>query len=350
MTKMMATKGIYIYGVVPNLYSPDMFRSLEGSGVYAIPFQNISAIVSDRYNIELEQLGRESLGHLLVHHQKTVEELQNKGFSLIIPMKLGKVLKSKQDVIKILTNGYHLIVSTLGKIENLIEMDLVASWADFPKILREIGNHPEILAMKDELQKKSGNPSQVDQVSVGMLVQKLLKAKNTAVELNVQQKLSAICKDIKVHEVMDDQMITNSAFLIDRNKLEKFEQIVVAIDDEYEGALNFKMVGPLPCYSFFTLDVNELNPEHVFNAKAELGLDDSTTENEIKKAYLEKAKLFHPDVQLKNGEIETFDRVNKAYHILLDYSIAARQSSNEDKISLVRDKIIDNLILVKIKE
>ena len=39
----MTTKGIYIYGIIPNFYSADMFRSLEKAGVYAIPFQNISA-------------------------------------------------------------------------------------------------------------------------------------------------------------------------------------------------------------------------------------------------------------------------------------------------------------------
>ncbi|MDP2724018.1 MAG: GvpL/GvpF family gas vesicle protein [Bacteroidales bacterium] len=346
----MTAKGIYIYGIVPNLYGPDIFRSLEGSGVYAIPFHNISAIVSDRYEVKIEKLSRESLGHLLVHHQKTVEELQKKGFSMIIPMRLGKVMQTKQEVIRILANGFDLIMATLGKIENLIEIDLVASWADFTQILHEMATHPDIMAMKAELLKNSDTLTQIDQVSIGMLVQKLLKGKNTAVELNIQHQLSAICKDIKVHEVMDDQMITNSAFLIGHNKQERFEQIVVSIDEEYQGKLNFKMVGPLPCYSFFTLDVDELNPEQVFNAKAELGLNDYTTESEIKKAYLEKAKLFHPDMQLQNGDKENFDRINKAYHTLLNYSNAARQSSKEEHISLVKDEVIDNLILVKIKE
>jgi len=346
----MTAKGIYIYGIVPNLYSVDLFRSLEGIGVYAIPFQNISAVVSVRYNVELEKLGRESLGHLLVHHQKTIEDLQNNGFSMIIPMRLGTVRQTKQEVIRILANGYDLIMATLGKIENLIEIDLVASWADFTQILHEMATHPDIMAMKAELLKKSDTLTQTDQVSIGMLVQKLLKGKNTAVELNIQHQLLAICMDIKVHEVMDDQMITNSAFLISRNKQERFEQIVDSIDEVYQGKLIFKMVGPLPCYSFFTLDVDELNPEQVFNAKAELGLSDYTTENEIKKAYLEKAKLFHPDMQLRNDDKENFDRINKAYHTLLNYSNAARQSYNEEHISLVRDKVIDNLIFVKIKE
>jgi hypothetical protein len=55
-------------------------------------------------------------------------------------------------------------------------------------------------------------------------------------------------------------------------------------------------------------------------------------------------------MQLQNGDKENFDRINKAYHTLLNYSNAARQSSKEEHISLVKDEVIDNLILVKIKE
>ena len=149
---------------------------------------------------------------------------------------------------------------------------------------------------------------------------------------------------------MNDQMVTNSAFLINRNKKEKFEQVIDRLDEEYKGLLNFKLVGPLPCYSFYTIEVKELNREHVTQAKTELGLREETSESEIKKAYLEKAKLFHPDTNPGNGNEENFNRINKAYHTLLDYSTAAKQSSEDEYTSLVNEKIIENLILVKIKE
>ena len=83
----MSTKGIYIYGIIPSFYSTDMFRSLENTSVYPITFQNISAIVSESSSGKLDSLDRESLGRLLVHHQKTIETLQSKEFSMFIPMK-----------------------------------------------------------------------------------------------------------------------------------------------------------------------------------------------------------------------------------------------------------------------
>ena len=346
----MTTKGIYIYGIIPNFYSAEMFRSIDDLGLYVIPYQNISAIVSDRESTLLDYTDRESLGHLLVHHQKTIEALTGNGFTLIIPMRLGTILNSKKEVVRIMSNGHALIMDALKKIQFLTEIDLAVTWADFSATLQEVANHPDILTMKDELLTKTDVLSQVDQVKMGMLIQMQLKEKNSQVELNILESLSAVSIDIKNHEVMNDQMITNSAFLINRNNREKFEQIIDKVDEQYKGMLNFKLVGPLPCYSFYTIEVKELSPELVGHAKKDLGLNGETSETEIKRVYLEKARLYHPDSQNEIGNEGDFAKINKAYHTILEYAEAARQSSKDGVISLADENVKNNLILVKIKE
>jgi hypothetical protein len=346
----MSTKGIYIYGFVPNFYSTDMFRSFENSGIYVIPFQNISAIVSDRENEVLDFSDRELLGNLLIHHQKTIEDLMAKGFNMLIPMRLATILNTKEEVINILAKGYNLIIETLKKIEFLIEIDIAVTWADISGIILETAMHPEIIELKQEILEKSNNLSQIDQVKIGMLIQEKLDKKNKEIELNILDSLAQISIDIKTHEVMNDQMITNSAFLINRNNLENFEHAIDKLDENYKGLLNFKLIGPLPCYSFYTIEFKVLNPENIEQGGKELGLNKETTESEIKRAYLEKAKLFHPDSNMENNSEENFNKINKAYHTLLDYSFASKQSNKEELIFLTKERVIENLILVKIKD
>ncbi len=346
----MKTKGIYLYGIVPNFYGAELFRSLKNSGVYFISFQNISAIVSDRELADIDFSDRESLAHLLVLHQKTIEEIMAIGFAIILPMKLGTIVHAKEEVLSILSKGHDLIMATLKRIEFLTEIDLAVTWADFGGTLKEIASHPDIFEMKDKLLKNIDMLTQVDQVKVGMLIQEKLDEKNKQVELNILDSLSAFSEDIKIHEAMNDQMITNSAFLIKRNKTERFELAINKLDEEYKGLLNFKLVGPLPCYSFYTLEIKELNPEQVELAKEEFGLRDETSESEIKTAFQEKAKVFHPDAHQGNGNDENFNRIKRAYHTLLEYSEAASHSSKKYLIPLAKEKVIENLILVKIKE
>jgi len=346
----MASKGVYIYGIVPNFYGATHFQLLENSGVYAVTYQNISAIVSDRKREHPDLNDRESLGHLLVHHQETIEELQRKGFTMIIPLRLGTIVGSKEEVLKVLACGSDLMIDTLKKIEYLTEIDLAVTWADFPATLKEVANHPDILALKNELMQSGEILTQVDQVKVGMLLQEKLIEKNKAVELKILEAFSNISLDIKIHEVMNDEMVTNSAVLIKRDHAAQFEQIIEKLDEDCHGALNFKLVGPLPCYSFFTLEVNILDPGVVIQAGKELGVHEKTTESEIKKAYLEKAKLFHPDNNNDNGDTGNFNTIHKAYHTLLDYASAVRQLSKNEYISLAKETVMENSILVKIKD
>lgn len=346
----MATKGIYIYGIISNFCSAEMYRSLVNTGIYTIAYQNIVAIVSNRENVSCDLLDREVLGHLLVDHQKAIEDLTEKGFNMLLPMRFGTIVNSKEEVLKILANGHDLIVDTLNKIEHLTEIDLAVTWADFPATIKELAGHPDIVRMKADILKKGEAISQIDQVKIGMLLEEKFKEKNKTVELDILNALSGFCTDIKMHEVMNDQMITNSAYLLNRNKKEKFEQALDRLDEEYKGMLNFKMVGPLPCYSFYIIEVKELNQEHISQAKKQLGLSEATSEAEIKRAYQEKAKEFHPDMNQDNDTVDHFNRIKKAYQILLEYLEAANLASKENVISRTNEKAIENLILVKIKE
>jgi DnaJ-class molecular chaperone len=51
-----------------------------------------------------------------------------------------------------------------------------------------------------------------------------------------------------------------------------------------------------------------------------LGVGRSTTPSDIKKAYFQKAKEFHPDVNKSEGAKEKFEAINEAYETLGDDS------------------------------
>jgi len=346
----MLTKGIYIYAIVPNIYSQEMFMTIQKSGVYAIPFKDLSAIVSNWESSLFDLSDREAVSYLLNHHNKTIEAIMAKGFNMILPMKFRTIVHDKLDVFSILLNGHDLIINALKNIENMTEADLTVTWADFGCVLNDVANHPEVRAMRNNIQKNPDKISQIDQVKIGNLIHEKLEEKNKEVELKILDHLSPICLEIKTHDVMNEQIITKSAFLINRHNKEIFQQKINQLNAQYKNLLSVKLESPLPCYNFYTIEVKALNTDQVTQAKIGLGIKEETSESEIKKAYHEKAKLFHPDSNLNSEEAENFNIIQNAFRTLLDYTAAFKQSSKDNLISLAKEKVVENLILVKIKE
>ncbi len=339
----MNKQGIYIYGFVPT-HCFDAVRDLVlESGIYSIEYSGISAVVSDTRDEKLEYLDREALAYLLVDHQKKLEKLMSSGCSEVIPAQLGTIVSSGNDVIKILKNGFDIIKDVFGSIGTVEEFDLVAVWNDFPDFIRRISDTPQIRLMKEEIAKKNVY-EQADSIQIGKLIKKKIDEKNNKVNSDVINTLMPYCLGVKKHETMNDEMPVNSAFLVKKENKDVYMDSIDQLDIKYADQLNFKIVGPLPCYSFYTLECKALDKDEIEKAKAVLGIDVSLSEAGLKKAYRLKAGLTHPDKYSESSQNSTdgFIIINHAYKILLEYLHAIKQSP--DTVS------VEPLYLVKIKK
>jgi hypothetical protein len=175
--------------------------------------------------------------------------------------------------------------------------------------------------MKEDIAKKGGY-DQADSINIGKLIKTKIDEKNNKVNLDVISSLSPFCINTKKHETMNDEMPVNSAFLVNNNDKDSFIEMVNQLDIKYEDQLNFKIVGPLPCYSFYTVESKILKKEEIEKSKKILGIETYKSESDIKKAYRIKAALAHPDKNSDMSAVNTdeFIEVNKAYQLLLEHS------------------------------
>jgi hypothetical protein len=344
------TKGLYIYGIIPVYYEADQFRELDKLNVFNVPYRKISAIVSRNSVIDYRQLGIEPLAKLLVDHQKTIEQIMHMGFTTILPMRLGTFANNTAEVIRILEKGYDLIIETLERISNLVEVDLVSTWCDFNQVLAEIAVNPQVTEVKEKIQKSRKAVTQSDQLSVGYLVKKIIDEKRSEVALEIIGGLKPFSQDIRQNEILNDQMVSNLAFLLSQNQVTHFEEALDSLDGRLGGKMNFKLVGPLPCYSFFTLEVKKLLFDEIESAKTELGLNSAASEKIIKDAYLEKVKCCHPDMNPGDESTANFNRINKAFQTMLNYTKAVKPATSDDYFSLSIEAVNENSVFLKIKD
>ena len=128
-----------------------------------------------------------------------------------------------------------------------------------------------------------------------------------------------------------------------------FEKKLEELNTEFEEKLNFRCIGPLPPYSFYTLQIKRMDFKEVEWARKRFGLNNDTNREEVKKAHRALAVNVHPD---KNPEMPSkekeFSDVTKAYGILLDYCRACEQTGSRGNYSFDEDEFKKNSVLVTV--
>jgi len=287
---------------------------------YTIPYKDLSALVRDSHGESSLPKAKDALARRLIGHQSVIERIMAGG-ATVIPMKLGTYAQDENEVGAILNEGYPLMKEIMERTADKIEIDVVATWSDFASTVKDAGNKREIKEFKERCLSQPQGATVNDQMKIGLMIKQALDENRAGVSLDIMNRLQAISEDARVHELMDDMMVMNVAYLIARTRQKEFEEKVEEINKSMQDKLNFRCIGPLPPYSFYTLEVKEFHFVEIEWARKKLGLLKKTaTRGEIRNAHKTMAYSSHPDrnANAPGMEIE-FDEITQAYNLLCEY-------------------------------
>ena len=345
---MIKVTGKYIFGLISPVIDDKALAGIDCPGIHVVTVGNFSAIVVDSDIVDYKNMYSNFLTARLLKHQQVIESLMSMGCT-VIPMKLGTVARNEREVIAILDKSSLLLRDIMKKIDSKIEIDIVAQWSDFAAIIKRVSAEKEIIEFKANLMTCSQITAE-DQQKAGLLVMQALNRKKATCSRKILDALIPASYEFKVHDAISEEIVFNAAFLINKSSHELFDAAVEKINTDFNGELNFKYVGPLPCYSFYTLEVDTLSFVALDKARAKLGLNSSATKDEIKSAYKLKAAAVHPDKNPGRVGVEKeFDETNKAYKILLDYCAASDLASQQAQYSFLETDVNNNALLVKLR-
>ncbi len=324
---------VYIYGIIasnevkqfgrtPGLHgqvSNPIGEASRTGEVYTIPYQDIACVVRDTDMDSFSSLPKEVLGRHLVEHQMVIERVMQN--YTIIPFKFGTIAEGRDEVTSILQGGYTSFKAKLGAMDRTIELDVAALWNHMNGVIRRIGEeNDKIRSFRDEVAKKPPQETLQDRIKIGCMIKDALDEQKTRLRAEMFEVLSETVADCQEHELMDDKMVLNCAFLLPKDRETEFDRALDELNKKYKEEIDFKCVGPLPPYSFSTVEVKKVGYEEIDAAKQVLGLGDAVTMAEIKECYRELALKFHPDNNPDDPDCEKrFENMSKAYKLLSDY-------------------------------
>jgi hypothetical protein len=347
----------YIYGIIPTGEAISFDCATVGGGSdrpHTVPYRDIAAVVRACIPIDYAALGRDLLVRELARHQQVIEHVLQR--FPVLPVKFGTVIESEGRVGTLLRLGYDDFRHALDGLKDKVQFELVATW-ELASVLQDVAREKPIAELKSSIGDDSSPASIQDRVRLGEMVKRSLDRRREEYERAALQRLVPCSLELRRNPLFDDSLVMNLAVLLEKGQQEEFDRSLDVLDQELGGRLTFRRVGPLPPYSFSTVEMRSVARPEIDRARKLLGIGRSASVSEIKKAYRQLARRFHPDARSggRDGGSDTrFAEIKGASNLLMSYC-RAHLARREDRSRPVDEQqcsfepdAIDETVLITI--
>jgi len=246
------TEGQYLYAIIET--DLDMSLGLKSIGdgndeVCTVREGDVGVVISRSPVTEYPVTRANTMAH-----QKVMEEVM-KRFPML-PVRFGTVAEGMDQIRdKLLRERHQELKDTLHFMRDKVELGLKVMWRDMPSVFQEIvAENADIVRLRERLMKRRGGV-QRDQVRLGEMVKTGLEARKKRDQQAILDPLDGLWVDRKVGSPFGDQMILNTAFLVEKKKEPSFDAVMQKLAALYDNKMLFKYVGPIPPCNFVEIVV-----------------------------------------------------------------------------------------------
>lgn len=284
--------GTYLYGFVES--GADAVLAVVGmdgqSPVRVVAVDGLACVVSEHRVTDLGARSKEALVRGVLAHQRVVECVL--GERAVLPVRFGTLLADGAEVGVLLAQARAQLVQALAGVQGKVELEVAATW-DLGRVLQDLAGDDAVRRAREAITEKGRPATLGDQIALGRLVQARADARRARYREAILEHLHPIVADVAVNALISDEMVANLAFLVERARQAEFEAAVERLDELLGRELTFRVIGPLPPYSFGTVEVTRVTQERLVEARQALRLGTIIDEGAVRQAYRRLAAENH---------------------------------------------------------
>jgi len=169
----------------------------------------------------------------------------------VLPFRFGTVLADDEAVIRdLLAPGASTLAARLDALEGKAEMQVKATYREEPLLRSILARDP---ALTRSVQRNQGLPpaaTHFERMRIGEAVAGAVQARRVADQRTLVDALAPLALAHAVSPPHHERAVLNAGFLVERERLARFDQATEALSVEWGEEIEFKLIGPLPPYSF----------------------------------------------------------------------------------------------------
>lgn len=227
---------LYLYGITR---PRDVPKRLADQGVLLVAEDGRAAVVS-----ELDDGPVEATRRNLLAHADVVEQLHEE--TVVLPARFGYILEGREEVHELL--ALPAIEQLLEQHERTCELTLRGKYEE--SVLAEVGRG--LQPLRDAYR---AEPSVEVGIALGEAVGERLASRRARDKSLVLDGLRPLVLDVVAGEPAGEFAAFDLALLVERDGVQAVEAKIEKLSARLSPPLHFKLVGPLPPYSFVRLAI-----------------------------------------------------------------------------------------------
>jgi hypothetical protein len=238
----------YVYGVVRS----DEIHGTDERGVFNAPVRlldrdGLAGLVSD---VDGPVPARRAD---LLAHFRVLEDVAARG--TVLPLRFGTMFDSDDEVVReLLVRRREVLDRLFEELDGTVEVAVRAMY-DQGNVMREIlAGRRDIRRLSERTKGLPEDATYFDRIRLGELVAEALAATRDRDADEIGRHLTRYALAVTEGILSSERMAFSASFLVQRERLGAFEDAVDAVRARAGGRLEFRVTGPLPPYSFVSLE------------------------------------------------------------------------------------------------
>jgi hypothetical protein len=230
----------------------EMLVSMKGvsdAGLFLVSVNEIAAVVSEF------ETNRNADRSDAIEYANVIETLSQK--YTLLPVRFGSVMKSNEDIIRLLERNYQEIQHNFEKVDNKFEFGIKV-FCDSEKIKDDLISKSEADTKKPEIPvSKNSNSIYREWVNEKLKVHRIEELMVTYIDSVIEEITTYLIrlKGIsKFKKMVTATTVIDVVFLVDKTRKDELIQAVGNLQSQFLK-LNFVLTGPWPPYNFVDFKV-----------------------------------------------------------------------------------------------
>ena len=238
---------LYVYGIVEAGCRLPAKRGIADAPLRLLEGDGSAALVSE-IDADQVRLGREAV----LRHARVLEQALERG--PVLPMRFGVVMSGPEEVqSRLLDQHAEELRAQLIDFAGKVEIRIRAIYDEESLMHDVVRGNPDIASLRNAIRAESEDATYYERIRLGELVGAAVERRRERDAEAIVDALAAAALAVEVSELTHERVVIQASFLVERDHLAKFDQLVDDIAGAYGGGIRFKYTGPLPPHSFVEL-------------------------------------------------------------------------------------------------